>query len=230
MANPFNGSRTGKRGTKSHNNKPYDLAESFVDPKYKAGSPAGYGATFTAIGIDKAKFNEHTSVEETIEDHLIPRKSTTTKQGLRLFSRSVIDSVELKTRQAEKIDQQFCPKENCGEVIPTKYDSLNNLVTYTFCPKCRARLVSRKILSGKMIEGSDIKILKLSDTTLLDKSKPSADLSRLNRLQSKSKRIEYNIDRDSVDLHQGEDKIQPDKPTIQLTDYEADRLGFRDND
>lgn len=220
----------GKRGTKSHNNKPYDPVDTFVDPDYKAVAPRGYGATFTAKGIDKAKFNEHTEVEETVEGHLIPRKSITTKQGLRIFSRSVIDSIELKTKQAEKIDQQFCPKSTCGEVIPTSYDSQNNLVTYTFCPKCRTRLQSRKILSGKMIEGSDIKILKLSDQTLLDRSKPNNNLPRLNRLQSRGKQIEYNIDRDSEGLHQGEDRVQPDKPEIQLTDYEVERLGLRDED
>jgi len=76
------------------------------------------------------KYNEWApNIEETIEDHIIPRHSLTTEQHLRLFPAIPTKTIRLKTRQLDKV-------------------------------------------SGKMIETSDIRVLKMSDKTLLNQSKP----------------------------------------------------------
>src|SRR5689334_2109277 len=94
MANPFNGSKRGVRGGGRGNpNRP--SRKPFTEPKPKQSSAA--------------KFAEQVSpywacadVAETKQDHVIPRKSVTSKHHLGLFT----PDIETETRKARQLDKR----------------------------------------------------------------------------------------------------------------------------
>ena len=59
------------------------------------------GSSATKAVEERAKYNEHTFIEETRETHVVPRQSTTDKQFLRLFPRRV-EVEPIVTRQLDK--------------------------------------------------------------------------------------------------------------------------------
>jgi len=59
------------------------------------------GVSPTGAAIERAKYNEHTFIGETVADHVVPRKSITDSQYLRLFPQTV-EVEPIKTRQLDK--------------------------------------------------------------------------------------------------------------------------------
>lgn len=84
MSNPFNGSKNGKRGGKHRpSRKDYE-------PKHHASSS---GIIPDEVGIYWDEF-----AQETIRDHVVPRKSLTQKQHLKMFP-ATSETEPRKTRQ-----------------------------------------------------------------------------------------------------------------------------------
>lgn len=119
------------------------------------------GRSTSALVVEAGKYNEHSSLEETIETHLIPIKSLTTRQMLRIKPRQAVETVELKGKQAEKIDVYVCAR---------KHENVN-AIKGRWCVTCNGKVEKIQKLTGRMIEVSIVKTLKLSDSTLLDRTK-----------------------------------------------------------
>lgn len=164
MSNPYNGSKNGLRGGAKNrpSRKPFSKEShniSSTQQAFEAGIYNIYAST------DKEAENP-IIVEETVETHLIPRKSVSKSQHLALFDRVVTDSIELKGKIAEKVDGK---------------------------------------LTGRMIEFTEVKTIKLSDKTLLNQTKQFPESivdgygavinpTQLKRQESRSKRIRHDED------------------------------------
>lgn len=133
----------------------------------------------TARYQDGAKMNIHSEgVSETIEDHIIPRKSQGNKQGLMLFPQYPVEGIEIKSFQ---MDQSF--KETHTETIQEPYkESPNGPILF------RPIQVIRQ---GRKVSTSDIKVTRMSEKTLLTTSKQfgSIEDARIKRRTSISKVI-----------------------------------------
>lgn len=99
--------KRGKRGKR--------LYSSAREPRERSLYPAGHvasksdpsvahrcGSSTSAVVMDAAKYYDHTTIEETKQDHIIPRQSLTAKHFLALFPQSV-EVEPVVSRQLDKL-------------------------------------------------------------------------------------------------------------------------------
>lgn len=92
MANPYNGSRSGKRGT---NNGGRPSRKPFIEPKHRQSSAAVFAERV-------APYWEPADIEETTETHVVPRQSLTRKEHLKHFPQTVEFESMKPTRRVQQ--------------------------------------------------------------------------------------------------------------------------------
>jgi hypothetical protein len=116
-----------------------------------------------AIGNTYAKFHACAEVEETVETHVIPRKSITESQLLGVFPQQ-IETAPIPTKQLDK-QPPTCTK--CG-----KTDRVTLITDFWLCKRigCYVRMPIR------MIETTNNRVTWKSDKTLLNRTKAEKDV------------------------------------------------------
>lgn len=171
------------------------------------------GSVHVAIVESAARFNDLAEIEETYETHLIPRRSITRKEHIKLFPifPDADRKVDLKFRQAERDDK--------GNLVGKSKHNLGKWDAKLGCSMISGSNV-RQVGGGRKITT----LLTTSNTTkTLDKI-TGDDVSGLNlkRQRSKSKRIGFDADanfvRQSTPKLQGERVYSADDPVINPKD------------
>ena len=133
MSNPFNGSKHGKSGGRFRPSR-FNLKEREIDDRPSAlrkGLPLRPTKPVDSIIVaeSSAKHFEYTDIRETEETHVIPRKSLTEKQHLRLFPQQVeLERIILKRRQLATIDGKQVMVKTTDTVYRTVWKSDKTLL------------------------------------------------------------------------------------------------------
>lgn len=179
MANPFNGSKRGKRGGAPDrpSRKPY--VEIALAPEHRGAS------SVAALAVEAGSYYESFTGTETRETHVVPRRSLTRKLLLKVHSQD---------REYESIPQP----RHLDKVALAKLEKAGNKITNPNDPRLK--------LIGLANPGQMARQTWASDRTLLRSNKPVNENPKLNRL-NRAGRTSYNIDRDFLDPGDAESEV-----------------------